>query len=217
MATHRPVWSAAVCATLLGVATACAAAAENGTDPNLYRYWDVRFGIQGTPTPDVHQREPVGADWNGGDSRGARFGLTALHGRVANDEYLATTYGFSAALANYSLGDGNGFDTSLNQFIVDAYYGWQYGIVNTDNLRGFGEFLPYVGAGFNHMHLDEKGRLGPAVELGIRTGAYLTERNWVAGVVATYVYGESRIKGDVTSLALTTNGLSLGLEVGYRF
>ena len=213
--------SATCVATLLGLA-ASGIRAEEGVVAKPYTYGELRFGYVSAPGADVRQVNSDSAtgltprSYNGSDSRGFRVGVTYLSGSVPPENLLAKVWGAQISLGSYSIGD-QGVTTRVIQPMVDLYYGWQYGIMETQTLRGFGEFLPYVGVGGSHVKIEEKARLGYAVETGLRFGAYLTERTWTAGLTTSYVLGFSKIKGDQQSLELKTNGFTFGGEFGFRF
>ncbi len=218
MAPSRHVWHTTICAsTLLGLAVS-GARAEEADGPPPYRYQEVRVGIVGAPAPTVRQD---GANWGGGESRGYRYGITYLRGCAPFNDYTGTVWGAQFSIGTYNVQTADNIDGEvLNQGIVDVYYGFQYGIVQTDALRGFAEILPYVGVGVSDMDLvkggEYKASLGAAYEMGIRTGVYLTEHQWLAGLTAAYVYGASQINADQT-VNLHTNGFQFGGELGYRF
>ena len=218
MALSRSVWHIALCtSTLIGLGITSARAADEVDAPPPYVYQDFRLGIIGSPAPTVRQAD---TNWDG-DSRGFRFAATYLRGCAPFNDYHGTVWGLQASLGNYNVGSADSQDgEDLTQVMVDVYYGWQYGIVQTEALRGFAELLPYVGAGFSDMNLVKDGeseaRLGGAYEAGLRAGVYLTEHQWIAGITAGYVFGMSKISAD-NDVTLRTNGWQFGGEVGLRF
>lgn len=219
MAPSRPVQLAATCvATLLGLAVS-GAWAEEGQDAQPYAYSDLRIGYSSAPAPTVREKDKTTDNtitYHAGDARGSRVGVTLLMGCVQPDSILATVWGAQVSVGSYVIGD-SGVTTNVTQPIVDFYYGWQYGIMETPTLRGWGELMPYVGAGSSFAKVDDLARAGYAVEGGVRFGAYLTERHWQLGLTSSYVLGQSVVKSDVHELTLNTNGFTFGGEFGYRF
>lgn len=212
MALSRHVWHTAICTSaLLGLAVTGAHAAEDTDGPPPYVYQELRFGIVGAPAPSVRAG---GHNVPTAESRGYRFGVTYLSGHAPFNDYFGTVWGAQASVGTYNVGE------DLTQTMVDVYYGFQYGIVQTDALRGFGEILPYLGGGFSDMNVVKNGEnqagLGGALEGGVRVGAYLTEHHWIAGLTAAYVYGLSKVSAD-ENIDLRTNGFQFGGELGYRF
>ena len=137
MAPSRPVWLSATCvATLMGLAATCAQSAEGDAEliQPPYSYLDLRFGVVGAPAPDVRQTKPGGLAWSGADSRGTRFSITALHGSVKPEDYIAWTYGVSANVSSFDVGDPSVGSKDLLQATGDLYLGFQYGIVQTLSL-----------------------------------------------------------------------------------
>lgn len=219
MALSRPLQFSATCvATLFGLAFSGLQAAE-GVVEKPYEYKDVRIGWTSAPSPSVYAETKGGGNgynYNGTESRGSRFTVTYLSGKAPAESKVGTVVGAQFALGSYNLGDG-GQSYRLVQPMVDVYYGWQYGIVDTPALRGWIEMLPFLGVGGSVVELDQKNRLGYAIEGGVRFGAYLTERAWQFGITSSAVIGTSVVKGDSNQLRLNTNGLTFGAEVGYRF
>lgn len=219
MALSRSVQHSATCvAILLGLALGGLQAAE-GQAAKPYEYQDLRFGWTSAPTPNVYLKSKSGGGstrYEGGESRGSRYTVTYLCGRASEENKVGTVFGGQFSLGSYSIGD-NGVETSLIQPMVDVYYGWQYGIVDTPALRGWIEMMPFVGVGGSLVEIDSKQRLGYAVETGVRVGVYLTERSWQFGVTTSGLLGTSKAKGDVNELTMDTHGFTFGGEIGYRF
>ncbi len=214
MAPSRHLWYSATCAlTLLGLALT-AAHAEDVDGPPPYVYQELRFGVVGAPAPTVRQ----GGHNYSGDSRGYHFGVTYLHGKAPFNDYFGTVWGAQLSIGSYDVATARSDSQSLTQTMLDVYYGFQYGIVQTEALRGWGEILPYIGGGFNKLSGDGPSGQGTGLETGVRAGAYLTERKWLAGLTADYIYGQSKITPDKGASVLTrTNGFAFGVELGYRF
>lgn len=219
MALYRPVQFSATCvATLFGLAFSGLQAAEVVAE-KPYEYKDVRIGWTSAPTPSAYAETKGGGNgyhYDGTESRGSRFTLTYLSGKAPAESMVGTVFGAQFVLGSYNLGDG-GKSIRLVQPLVDVCYGWQYGIVDTPALRGWIEMLPFIGAGGSVVELDQKTRVGYAIEGGVRFGAYLTERAWQFGITSSAVIGTSVVKGDSNQLTLNTNGFTFGAEVGYRF
>ena len=219
MALSRSVpFSAACVATLLGLAAGGLKAAEDLAQ-KPYEYQDLRLGWVSSPTPNIYsdvQGGGNGFSYDSSDSRGSRITLTYLCGKAQAESKVGTAFGGALSLGSYTVGS-NGQTTKLVQPMVDVYYGWQYGIVESPALRGWIEMLPYVGVGGSLVDVDQKKRLGYAIEGGVRFGAYLTERAWLFGVTSSAVLGTSVVKGDTNQLTLNTSGFTFGAEIGYRF
>lgn len=223
MATFRHAWFPAACAaTLMGMSASGAWAEDTGVNED-YQYKELRIGISTIETPRIRQQKPdsdQGTWGNNGSEYGYRVGLTYLRGTSPADSWLGTVWGGQFSISSYNVGD-NDVDTNLIQPFVDVYYGWQYGIIETQGLRGFAELLPYVGLGSSFMSVEDKTRIGGGVETGVRAGAYLTERNWELGVTTAYQLGYSKMVYSINNqkriLDITANGFSFGFEGGYRF
>jgi hypothetical protein len=219
MAPSRPVLRSVTCVTaLLGFALGGWCAEDVVADP-AYKFRDLRFGLTSAPTPRVHSEALAGGNtfnYDSSKSRGGRATMTYLIGKVPPERTTSTVYGLQLSLGSYEVGD-SGMTTGLVQPMVDVYYGWQYGIVESQSLRGWFEMMPFVGVGGSFVDVDEKKRLGYALETGVRLGAYLTERSWQFGVTSSGLLGTSKVKGNVNELTLNTSGFTFGAEVGYRF
>lgn len=219
MALSRFVLHSATCVTaLLGLALG-GLRAEDTVVEKPYEYRDLRFGVTSAPTPNIHSQASDGSNafhYDDSQSRGVRVTMTYLFGRVPAEQTTSTVYGGQVALGTYRVGNG-GTNTRLVQPMVDVYYGWQYGVVESPSLRGWFELMPFVGLGSSVVEVDAKTRVGYAVEAGVRIGAYLTERAWQFGVTSSGIIGTSKVKGDVNELTLNTNGFTFGAEIGYRF
>ena len=219
MALSRLVLHSATCVTALLSLALGGLRAEDSVVEKPYEYRDLRFGVTSAPTPSIRSEASDGSgsfDYDNSESRGARFTMTYLIGRVPPERMISTVYGGQLLLGTYSVGHA-GNTTRLLQPMVDAYYGWQYGIVESPSLRGWFEMMPFVGLGSSVMEVDGKTRVGYAVETGVRFGAYLTERAWQFGVTSSGIIGTSKVKSDINELTLNTNGFTFGAEVGYRF
>lgn len=224
MATSRHAWFPAACAATLMGMSAVGAWAADGDQVEAYRYKDLRIGYSVIEAPRIHQEKPNSASgtWSkNGDNYGTRIGLTYLRGCSLDDSWLGTVWGGQLSVSSYNVTPNTGAETTLVQPMVDLYYGWQYGIIETAGLRGFGEILPYVGGGMSHMQLEDKARIGGGFEGGVRAGAYLTERNWQLGLTTAYQLGYSKMVYTLDNkkriLDITANGFSFGIEGGYRF
>lgn len=219
MALSRSVHLSATCvATLLGLAVGSLQAAE-GQAEKPYEYQDLRIGWVSSPTPSISSQTKGGGNgfhYDNSETRGSRFTVTYLCGKAPAESKVGTVFGGAFSLGTYNVGYP-GEVTLLVQPMVDAYYGWQYGIVDTPALRAWVEMLPYVGVGGSIVDVDQKKRLGYAIEGGVRLGAYLTERSWEYGVTSSAVFGTSVAKGDTNELTLNTHGFTFGGEIGYRF
>jgi len=219
MALSRSVQLSATCVATLFALAIGGLQAEEGQAAKPFEYQDVRIGWAAAPTPSVRSeaRDGGGAfNYDGGESRGSRFTLTYLRGSAIEQTKVGTVFGGQFSFGTYSIGSG-GNVVNLSQPMVDLYYGWQYGVVDTPSLRGWLELLPFIGLGGSITDVDGKNRLGYAVEGGLRAGAYLSERSWMFGLTASGLIGTSKVKGDVNELRLNTNGFTFGAEVGYRF
>ena len=219
MALSRSVPLSAACvATLLGLAVGGLQAVE-GQAEKPYEYQDLRLGWVSSPAPSIYSQAKGGGNgfsYDSSESRGSRTTLTYLWGKAPAESKVGTVIGGAVSLGSYNVGY-QGDVTRLVQPMLDVYYGWQYGIVDTPSLRGWIEMLPYVGLGGSVVDVDQKKRLGYAIEGGVRFGAYLTERAWQFGVTTSAVLGTSMVKGDTNELTLNTNGFTFGAEIGYRF
>jgi len=221
MATFRHAWFPAACAAALMGLSAASAWAEDTEPKEDFVYSELRLGFSSVRTPTIRQKKPdedLGSI--SGDKYGTKFGITYLSGSAPADSLVGKVWGAQFSIGSYAINVG-GTDTNLTQPMIDLYYGWQYGILETQGLRGFGELLPFIGAGASHLELEDKARIGAALEAGLRAGAYLTERNWELGVTATYLLGFSKvyytIGDDKRIYEITANSLGFGIEGGYRF
>jgi hypothetical protein len=164
----------------------------------------------------------VTGSWEGGESQGSRFSLTYLMGTVPTDGLVGTVWGGMFNLSSYQLGDA-GVESALIQPTIDFTYGWQYGILETDSLRGFAELLPFVGVGMSNVEIGDKRRIGLAAEAGLKAGAFLSERNWELGITGIYLLGLSRVSytpdaaNEESTYEFTSNDFGFGVEGGYRF
>lgn len=219
MALSRPLRFAASCTTLLAIAAGGLVAAETDSVPDTYSFNELRIGYVGSAAPTVRQKDPVSTGWTGGESRGWRAGLTWLRGEVPTQGFLSSVYGAQFSLGSYEVGPDETSVVTLTQPMIDVYYGWQYGIFDSESIHGFAELLPFVGAGANFVDFGGETRIGPQIEGGVRVGAFLTEHNWLAGLTLAYVVGKGQVKDNSsdTTLDLQTNGFNFGFEFGHRF
>jgi hypothetical protein len=222
MAPSRHAWSTFACVASLLAAAPLAAMAEELTPVGLYEYSQLRVGWMSMSAPAAKQTNPVSESWNGGDSRGSRFSMTYLTGVAPTDGLVGTVWGGMLNLSSFNLGDG-GTESTLVQPTVDVAYGWQYGILETDSLRGFAELLPFVGLGMSSVEIGDRRRLGWATEAGLKAAVILTERNWELGITAMYLLGLSRVSytpdasNEKSTYEFTSSDFGMGIEGGYRF
>jgi hypothetical protein len=222
MAPSRHAWSSVACIASLVVAAPLALMAEDLTPVGLYEYTELRVGWMSMSAPSAKQTKPVTGSWDGGDSRGSRFSVTYLKGKAPTDGLVGTVWGGMFNISSYNMGDA-GVDSGLVQSTVDLAYGWQYGILETDSLRGFAELLPFAGLGMTNVEIGDKRRLGWAAETGVKAAVILTERNWEFGLTAMYLLGLSRVSytpdaaNEKSTYEFSSSDFGFGIEGGYRF
>ena len=222
MAPSRHVWSSAACVASLLVTAPLTLLAEDLAPVGAYEYSELRVGWMSVSAPSAKQTKPVTGSWEGGESQGSRFSLTYLTGTVPTDGLVGTVWGGMFNLSSYQLGDA-GVESALIQPTIDFTYGWQYGILETDSLRGFAELLPFVGVGMSNVEIGDKRRIGLAAEAGLKAGAFLSERNWELGITGIYLLGLSRVSytpdaaNEESTYEFTSNDFGFGVEGGYRF
>jgi hypothetical protein len=215
MALSRPLRFSACWTALLAFSAAGAVAAETETAPDLVTFNEVRIGYYGAPTPTIHEKD--GDTWSGGDARGWKIGLTWLRVTVPDEGNLATAWGAQVSIANHNVGKDSASVVPLTQGMADFYYGGRYGIFDSESLHGFAELMPFVGVGLNNVEVDTQTRVGPQFEAGLKTGAFLTEHDWLAGLALTYTVGQGRAASPYTTIDVRQNGFTFGFEVGRRF
>jgi hypothetical protein len=114
---------------------------------------------------------------------------------------------------------------------VTLYGGYQFGIdPDPEEISAFLLLTPFIGGGVafadsevrdqNGAYASDSG-VGWYLEGGLRAGVFLTERNWVAGVLVDLTIGTGEVDidfGDGTSSTLTHDRLGVGgsLVIGYR-
>ena len=222
MTPSRHAWSSVACVASLLVATPLALLAEDLTPVGVYEHSELRVGWMSVSAPTAKQTKPEIYTVDGGESQGSRFSLTYLKGKVPTDGLLGTVWGGMFNISTYSVGD-TGVESTLVQPTVDFTYGWQYGLLETDSLRGFAELLPFVGLGMSNVEIGDRRRLGWAAEAGIKVGAFLTERKWELGITGMYLLGLSRVSytpdsaKDKWTFEFSSNDFGFGVEGGFRF
>lgn len=222
MTPSRHAWSSVACVASLLVAAPLALLAEDLTPVGLYEYRELRVGWMSVSAPSAKQTKPVTGSWDGGESQGSRFSLTYLTGKAPTDGLIGTVWGGIFNISSYQLGDA-GVESSLVQPTFDLTYGWQYGILETDSLRGFAELLPFVGLGMSNVEIGDKRRLGWAAETGLKAGVFLTERNWELGITGMFLLGLSQVSytpdaaKEKSTYEFTSSDFGFGVEGGYRF
>ena len=209
------------CGLLVLLPLASSLMAEDALD--VLPLWSLRAGFQATPTPQVHEEirsssGTISGDWGDEDGHARRFHL-GLWRVVPQPSGLLV--GAEVSFATHALGANDDFDGSqgYRQAGATAFAGWQWGITGQRGFRGHVEVTPLLGAGYGWMTSGDA--QAPFVEYGLRTGAFIDERDWTAGVLLTYLRGMSQIEstsGSTTNtLDLTTAGFRFGFEAGYNF
>ena len=186
--------------------------------------WSLRTGFEATPTPQVHEKIKRAAGptttekWGTEDGHGRRFhvGLSRVVPQASG-----WMLGAEVAYASHVLGGNKDFDGTqgYRQAGADACAGWQWGMTGEQGLRGHVEVTPLVGTGLGWL-TNGSGR-APYYEYGLRTGAFIDERSWTAGVLLSYLRGRSELtveRSDTSNaLEMTTVGYRFGFEFGYNF
>jgi hypothetical protein len=222
MAPSRHAWSSVACVASLLAAAPLALMAEDLTPVGLYEYTELRVGWMSVSAPSAKQTKPVTSTWDGGDSQGSRFSLTYLKGKAPTDGLVGTVWGGMFNISSYNLGDA-GTESNLVQSTFYLTYDWQFGILETDCLRGFAELLPFAGLGMTNVEIGDKRRLGWVAETGLKAAVILTERNWQLGISAMYLLGLSRVSytpdaaNEKSTYQFTSSDFGFGIEGGYRF
>jgi hypothetical protein len=205
------------------------------------------IGFAGSPTPDVTEdsKDASGTttsyDWSGKRSMGYQVSALVLQGEGGEDG--GWEFGGGIAVANYDITPGsfvvagssynNASSSTLHYRTLglNVLGGYEYGLIDIDDFRGFVEVTPILGAGVawadNEIHsatggYDKKTGVGAYFEYGLRVGAYITESRWIYGINAFYMGGTSTVKMDFSggyssTLRLDRNGFGAGAAAGYRF
>ena len=210
-------------------------------------FHDLMLGFAGAPTPDVTEdtKDSTGVtttyEWQDPKSFGFQGSVTLLNGTI--HEGGGIVWGGELVFADYDITPGsflvndvrfkNDSTASLSyqSLGINLVGGYQIGMTTDQSLHGFLEFLPVVGFGIARAdnevqnsggkYIKENGN-GTYYQYGLRIGAYLTERNWIYGVTASYLGGEGSVKMDFpggfkSELTLEQSGVAFGGVAGYRF
>jgi hypothetical protein len=204
------------------------------------------FGAVASPEIEEDSRDGAGTtttyEWNGMRESGYQAALTALVGRgILGGE--GWQWGAELVFGSYditpddfSVGGGinknsSGSELSHRTFGVNLVGGWQWGMTNLSEFTGFVEVMPHIGAGLawadNEVntgggnYVMETGT-GAYWEIGLRVGAYITERQFIYGVNVSYAYGSAEVDMDFpggysSELVLERHGFGIGAVAGYRF
>jgi len=239
--TLLPLGRCGLCCALLGVGAGWSA------EERPFEFQNLLIGLAGSPSPSVteNSKDASGTttsyDWSGKRSVGVQASALVLAGTGAAEggwefgggvsfaTYDITPNSFTVAGASYN----NASSSTLHYRTVgvNVLGGYEYGLIDIDDFRGFVEVTPILGAGIawadNEIHgatggYDKKTGVGAYVEYGLRVGAYITETRWIYGVNAFYMGGTSSVKMDFTggyssTLRLDRSGFGAGAAAGYRF
>lgn len=214
--------------SLRGLLPSCLlmAAALPAAESPIFRFDDLRVGVAVAPLPEVSEkiRTPSGStslDWPEPSGYGYRGSVLWLTGATRTNHGFV--WGLELSYGTYVFGDDLAYTDSvtLSQAGVDVLAGWQYGITGQHSLRGHLEVLPFVGTGVGWIDKGANAK-GLYREYGLRTGAFLSERRWIAGLTASWVVMSQSLDIDTTSqtrslLDIQADGFRFGLETGYRF
>lgn len=209
-------------------------------------FTNILASYSNAPTPKIEEDSTNAAGvntsykWDGVSSRGNQAAVTLLRGTVNQNggfiwggDLVFASYNITPT--NYKVGGvrfANDSSASLGyqSLGVNVVAGYQYGISALDAFHGYIEILPLLGIGFaqasSEVHSggnDTKSDgIGHYYQYGVRVGAYLTERRWIAGINASYIAGNGSVDIDYSggfksTLMLETSGVTFGGALGYRF
>jgi len=211
-----------------------------------FDYVRLQASFSAVANPDVEEdSSPVGGsnthyEWEGMRDTGYQAAITALFGRGISNE-SAWQWGAEFVYGSYDITpqsfatsgsvNKNGSTAKLyhRTYGINVVGGWQYGMINLDEWTGFIDIMPHVGAGLataenevftGASHIKSSGS-GAYYEVGLRVGAYITEKRFIYGVTLNYQYGRSTVDvefpGYTSEMELERHGLGLGAVAGYRF
>jgi hypothetical protein len=228
----------------------CALIASSGSASALedQRFYDLMVSVVGMQTPHVTEdsKDPAGVttsyEWHGMKEFGAVGSLSLLTGKLSHSRKWGFEWGGDLVAQRYDITpthfdvDGvtyvNNSSHDLRYYMAGANvaFGVQYGITESDDIHGFVELVPFVGAGINHANSDlniagtstESSAYGTYFQYGARFGAYVTERNWLAGVVLAYQGSTGSVEVDEVAgysseLTIEQTSFGVGVVLGYRF
>lgn len=186
--------------------------------------WSLRAGMGTESAPKV--RETIESDvtgksvvnWGAPETQGRRLHVGLWRYQPAPSGFLM---GAELAYGAATLGGSSSFNGSQGYRSVtgDLLAGWQWGLTGERGLLGHVEVTPLVGIGEGWLTVGDARAL--TYEYGIRTGAFIDERGWTAGILLSYVRGWSKITTSSATadntLELTAAGFRFGFEAGYSF
>ena len=213
-----------------------------------FDYLRLQVSIGAVEAPDVEEdtTDNTGVntsyEWNGGRESGYQAALTVLVGRgkmggggwqwgaeLVYGHYDITPDGFNVSGAGFDNTSGN--ELTHQTIGVNLVGGYQWGLTNLGEFSGFVEIMPHIGGGVamaeSEVHTlsggyeTERGT-GAYWEVGLRLGAYITERQFIYGFNVSYAYGTAEMDMDFaggfsSELKLDRNGLGISAVAGYRF
>ena len=181
-------------------------------------------------------------EWNGGRESGYQAALTVLVGRgrmgeggwqwggeVVYGHYDITPSSFSVDGTTFNNASGN--ELTHQTIGINLVGGYQWGLSDITEFTGFVEIMPHVGGGVafaeNEVHLlsggyEQERGVGAYWEIGVRLGAYITERGFIYGFNVSYAYGGAEMDMDFpggfsSELEITRQGFGIAGVAGYRF
>lgn len=231
----------------LGLSTAAPALGEDLKIAE-FDYVRLQASIGAVEAPEVEEDSKDNSnvntsyEWNGGRESGYQAALTVILGRgqmgdggwqwggeVVYGHYEITPTSFSVNGTTFS----NGSDSELNHQTIgiNLIGGYQWGMSDVTEFTGFVEIMPHIGGGVafaeNEVHLlsggyaQERG-VGAYWEMGVRLGAYITERRFIYGFNVSYAYSGAEIDMDFadgfsSEMKITRHGFGIAGVAGYRF
>lgn len=181
-------------------------------------------------------------EWNGGRESGYQAALTLLMGRgkigeggwqwggeVVYGHYDITPSSFRVSGTTFS--NGSGSELTHQTIGINLLGGYQWGLSDITEFTGFVEIMPHIGGGVafaeNEVHLLNGGYevergVGAYWEMGLRVGAYITERRFIYGVNVSYTYGGAEMDMDFdggfsSEMEINRSGFGIAGVAGYRF
>jgi hypothetical protein len=214
-----------------------------------FDYLRLQASISAVAGPDVEEdSSPSGGtnthyEWEGVRESGYQATIGAYFGHGHSGE-SAWQWGPEFVFGSYDITpqsftvSGASSGTPKNGSTADLYYrtyglnlvgGWVYGLTNINEFTGFVEILPTIGGGlatadnevFDGANYIKGSGSGAYIELGLRAGAYITERRFIYGFQVMYQYSRAKVDIEYTSynseLEINRHGFGLGGVIGYRF
>lgn len=153
--------------------------------------------------------------------------LSGIVGMAFEDPVLYSLTGGGIPGLNPALGLAFGAgepDISVTALAGTLHFGWGFELVTRTSGRFHVEITPFLGAGMgvadwtDGLSGADDDRAGIYYEVGARAGAYYTWNNGMQlGLNARWMYGDLDVDLFNTGTNLSVSGLTIGLDLGYRF